>query len=114
MQTGLFGEQPRDGGFADTGWPPEDERGEACALEHAREQALRSEQMILTDNGIERGRAQPFGEGHRAARRGFWEALEQIRVRWCWFHVIRRPSARALGGTGRRGQVQRQRRCPIR
>lgn len=87
MQTGLLGEQPGDGGFADAGRPPQDERGEAGTVEHPREKTLRAEQVILPDHGIERGGAQPFGEGHGAARRDGRVLREQIGTGRRLFHA---------------------------
>ena len=62
MQVGAGGEQAGDGGFADAGRAPEDERGEGAAGEHAGKAALRAKQMLLAGDVAQGARAQAFGQ----------------------------------------------------
>ena len=78
-------EQAGDGGLADAGRSPEDQRGERAARQHAGQRALGTEQMVLADDVGERGGPQPVREravGVRfGGRRGFGGA-EQIIGFW--------------------------------
>src|SRR5690242_9045959 len=77
MERGSAREQPRHRRLAGPGRAPEDERAERARRQHAREHAVRSEQMVLAyDLGELRG-AQLVGE---RARRILLEArsLEQV------------------------------------
>ena len=60
-----LGQQPRHRGLAGAGRPPEDQRAERARLQHARQDAVGTEQMILPDHVGERIRPQLVGERPR-------------------------------------------------
>ena len=62
---GRLRQQPRHRGLAGAGRPPEDQRAERARLEHARQRAVRAEQMVLADHLGELLRAQLVGERPR-------------------------------------------------
>ena len=83
MQLGRLRQQPRHGGLAGAGRPPEDQRAERARLQHARQRAVRTEQMILPDHLGELRRAQPVGERTRRILiepRGFEQAGAAFRA----------------------------------
>jgi len=78
MQPCGVGEQARDAGFADAGRAPQDQAGQLAARDHARQQAVGPDQVVLADNIAERGRAQAVGQRPRAViRRGRRRRREQ-------------------------------------
>ena len=62
---GLVGQQPRHRGLAGAGRAPEDQRAERAAVEHARQRAVRAEQVVLADDIGELLRAELVGERPR-------------------------------------------------
>jgi hypothetical protein len=62
---GCLRQQPGDRGLAGSGRSPEHERAKRPRLEHARERAVRPEQMVLPDHLVELLRAQPVRQGTR-------------------------------------------------
>ena len=56
------GEQASKRGLAGAGRPPQDDRAELAAGEHAPERRVRAEQVVLADQLIQGLRAQPVGE----------------------------------------------------
>ena len=65
MELGRTRKEPRDGGLAGTGRPPEDERAEGARAEHPGERAVRAKEMILADDRGKRFRAQLVGQRPR-------------------------------------------------
>ncbi len=64
------GEQAGERRFAGAGRPPQDDRAELAAGEHAPERRIRAEQMVLADQLLECLRAQPVGERLAGGDRG--------------------------------------------
>src|ERR1700727_981781 len=54
-------EEAGDGGLARPGWSPKDDGDELASLDEGAQRALRSKEVILTDDIIQGGRAQPAG-----------------------------------------------------
>ena len=52
-ELGRIGQQPRHGGLAGAGRPPEDQRAERARREHAGQRAVGAEQLILADDFAE-------------------------------------------------------------
>ena len=88
VRLGGVGEQPGDGGLADAGRAPEDDRAEAALGQHPPERAVGAEQVVLADDLVEAARA-AAGRRAGAGRR-------------------RRPEARGRRDGGRRGRPWRQ------
>ena len=65
MQVGFLRQQPRDRGLAGAGRSPEDQRAERARRQHARQRAIRPEQMVLADDLGELLRPQLVGERTR-------------------------------------------------
>ena len=78
VQVGRLRQEPRHRGLAGAGRPPEHQRAERAGLEHARERAVGTEQMILADDLAERRRPQLVGE---RARRVALEARRREQAR---------------------------------
>src|SRR5262249_1794046 len=62
VEIGLAREQPRHGGLAGAGRPPEYQRAERARGQHARERTIGTEQMVLSHHVGEARRAQLVGE----------------------------------------------------
>ena len=106
MQVGLAGQQPRHRRLAGAGRAPEDHGAERAGIQHARERAGLADEMVLSDDLGETGRAQPVGE--RPRRRLLQpRRLEQIAhliLRWWIGSAGRRarwPAARDRSAGGR-------------
>ena len=82
-QPDRVGQQARDARLARPGRSPQDHRGELARRDHAPDRAVRTGQMLLPDDLVERLRAQPVGErriGRAALRLAHSELLvaEQV------------------------------------
>ncbi len=66
LKVGLARQQPRDGGLAGAGRPPEDERAERAGAEHAGKRAVGAEQVVLADDVGQLLRPQPVGQAGAA------------------------------------------------
>jgi hypothetical protein len=62
MQVGLIGQQPRDGGLAHPGRPPEDQRRQRPRRQHRAQRAFGRQHMGLPDHLGQRLRPQPVGQ----------------------------------------------------
>ncbi len=65
MKVGKFGKEPRHSGLAGAGRSPEDHRAEPAGLDHAGEDAVLSEKMVLAHHLLERRGTQAIGERAR-------------------------------------------------
>src|SRR3984885_9694823 len=65
MQLGRVRQQPRHGGLAGAGRPPEDQRTQGARRQHPCQRAVGSQDVILTDDIRQRARTQPVGERMR-------------------------------------------------
>ena len=65
MKVGKFGKEPRHRGLAGAGRSPEDHRAEPAGLDHAGEDAVLAEKVVLADHLLERRRAQAIGKRAR-------------------------------------------------
>ena len=82
-QVGGVGQQPGDGCLARAGRPPEDQRAELAGRHHGADRPLGAEQMVLADDLVEPGRAQPVGERARSAPAGRRRDVEEVgHQRW--------------------------------
>jgi hypothetical protein len=80
LQAGLVGKEPRHRGLAGAGRPPEDQRAERIAFQHAGQRAIGAEQMVLADHVGELLRPKLVGE--RPRRVGIEAgSREQVRAR---------------------------------
>ena len=55
-------QEPRDGGLAASGRPPQHHRGDAPVGDHSPDRPVGAEKMILAQHLVEPRRAQPIGE----------------------------------------------------
>src|SRR6185312_11593780 len=62
MQFGGVRQQPRHGGLAGAGRSPEHQRAQRARLQHARQRAIGTEDVILSDDIGERARTEPVGQ----------------------------------------------------
>src|ERR1700735_5837535 len=83
MQFGGIGQKPRHGGLAGARRSPENQRAECARLEHARQRAIRSQNVVLTDDLGERARTHPVGERMRRILRQP-RGGEEISALLCW------------------------------
>ena len=69
VEIGHLGEKPRDRRLARPRRPPKHHRGEPTGVDHAAENAVLAEEVVLADHLVERGGAQTVGERSRRALR---------------------------------------------
>src|ERR1700733_5453668 len=83
MQFSSVRQKPRHGGLAGTRWSPENQRAECARLEHARQRAVRSQNVILANDLGKRARTHPVGERMRRILRQP-RGGEEISALLCW------------------------------
>ena len=69
LEVGHLGEKPRDRCLAGPRGSPKHHRGEPTGVDHAAENALLAEKVVLADHLIERGGPETVGERPRRAVR---------------------------------------------
>ena len=83
MQLGGVGEQPRHGGLAGAGRAPKHQRAERARFQHARQRAVRAENVILANDIGERARPQTIRQRMRRLMvqpRGAEQAIGRLRT----------------------------------
>ena len=73
-----IGEQPRDGGLAGAGRPPEDHARQAAGGDHSPDRAFGPGQMVLPDHLVEGCGTQPVGQRRILARSVGCSCLGQV------------------------------------